>query len=83
MLPIANIQGFLKKCITFSWVDWLRNGESLRNGPIYMEDPVVCITKKTFLLGPKNIIALHFFKKVREQRRAGFRILSSNFTKRL
>ena len=40
MLPIANIQGFLKKCITFSWVDWLRNGESLRSGPIYMEDPV-------------------------------------------
>ena len=26
--------------ITFSWVDWLRNGESLRSGPIYMENPV-------------------------------------------
>ena len=24
-----NIQGFLKKCITFSWVNWLRNGESI------------------------------------------------------
>ena len=46
MLPIANIKGFLKKYITFSSVDWLRNGESLRNGPIYKEDPVLWSGKK-------------------------------------
>jgi len=49
LLPIANIQGFLKKCITFSWVDWLRNGESLRNGPIYMEDPVYSSSEEYLL----------------------------------
>ena len=40
LLSTATIQGFLKRYITLSWVNWLKNGELSRRGQIYMEDPV-------------------------------------------
>ena len=45
LVSIATIQSFLKGCITYSWVNWLRNGKLSMEGQVYMMDPVKCILK--------------------------------------
>ena len=40
MVLTATTYSFLKRYMTLSWVNLLRNGGSSREGEIYMEDPV-------------------------------------------
>ena len=59
-ISIPTIQGFLKRYITLSWVNCLRNGELSRWGQIYMEDPVDTRLRAQNLLLKHNFLYLDF-----------------------